>query len=68
LFITNNDKKPIPSFCKYTSCFRAPVYEFTDVKEGKPIILGYSCVKHFMKINNLLKKIHQTKKEKRKNG
>tara|TARA_R110000744_G_scaffold200000_1_gene319119 strand:+ start:572 stop:712 length:141 start_codon:yes stop_codon:yes gene_type:complete len=45
-----------------------PVYEFTDVKKGKTIVIGYSCVEHFMNIKNLLEKIHQTKKEKRKNG
>ena len=42
----------IPTFCKNTSCFDAPVYEFTDVKDGKTVTLGYACVKHFMEVNN----------------
>tara|TARA_R110002074_G_scaffold147610_1_gene298557 strand:- start:1777 stop:1989 length:213 start_codon:yes stop_codon:yes gene_type:complete len=58
----------IPTFCKNTSCFDAPVYEFTDVKDGKTVTLGYACVKHFMEVNNLLEKIYKTKKEKRKDG
>lgn len=47
-----------PKICKHHSCLSRADYEFTDVRDGKTVILAYACHHHVEKVRKLLEKIY----------